>query len=259
MAVGIEYDGSNFVGWQRQKDGRSVQAEVEHALTKIAAENIAVVTAGRTDAGVHARMQVAHFECGVSRSALNWILGSNRHLPADIALHWAKEVPPAFHARFSAIARCYRYRIHEGRIRPVLERNRCAWITQRLDLEAMRQGAAWLMGEHDFSAFRAAGCQAKSPWREIKRVELWREAGELYLEIEANAFLQHMVRNIAGSLVWVGKGRKQPVWVRDVLAGQDRRRAGPAAPPQGLTLVGVTYPPHFDMPQAPIGGTRGPV
>jgi tRNA pseudouridine38-40 synthase len=246
------------VGWQRQKDGRSVQAELERALTKVANEAISVVTAGRTDAGVHARMQVAHFESAASRGALNWVLGANRHLPADIALHWAQAVPPAFHARFSALARCYRYRIHESRIRPVLERERCAWVTQRLDLEAMRQGAAWLVGEHDFSAFRAAGCQAKSPWREIKRIELWREAHALHLEVEANAFLQHMVRNLAGSLVWVGKGRNQPDWMRDVLAGQDRRHAGPAAPARGLTLIGVRYPSHFDIPSSSIGCAHDP-
>lgn len=248
VAIGIEYDGSDFVGWQRQARGRSVQAQIERALSRVAAEPISVVTAGRTDAGVHALMQVAHFESAGRRTELNWVLGANRYLPADVALHWAKRVPQTFHARFSATARCYRYRIHQSRIRPVLERRRCAWLTEQLDLDAMRAGAEWLVGEHDFSAFRAAGCQAHSPWRELKRLELWRKAGDLFLEVEANAFLQHMVRNLVGSLVLVGRAREHPDWIRNVLATRDRRRAGPAAPARGLVLVGVTYPAHFDVP-----------
>lgn len=212
-----------------------------------------MVTAGRTDAGVHALMQVAHFDTTKARAEHHWVLGANRHLPGDIALHWARGVADEFHARFSAVARCYRYGIRESRTRPVLQRKRCAWVTARLDLDAMREGAKYLEGEQDFSAFRAAGCQARSPTRTLSRIELWRDSGMLFVEVEANAFLQHMVRNMVGSLILVGRGRKQPAWMGEVLAGRDRRRAGPAAPPQGLTLVGIAYPERFGLPgQKPL-------
>lgn len=248
VAIAIEYDGSEFVGWQRQRSGRSVQAEVEAALSRVADESIAVVAAGRTDSGVHARVQVAHFDTTRTRASHHWVLGANRYLPGDVAVHWARAVPGSFHARFSAVARCYRYSIREGRVRPVLERKRCGWVTGRLDLAAMRAGAAWLRGEHDFSAFRAAGCEARSPWRNVTRLALWRAAGALRVEVEANSFLQHMVRNIVGSLTLVGRGKKPPEWMAQVLAGRDRRRAGPAAPPHGLELVAVRYPEGVGLP-----------
>ncbi len=248
IAIGIAYDGTDFAGWQRQNRERSVQDEVDKALAKIAAAPVAVTVAGRTDAGVHADAQVAHFDALCPRSERSWVLGANRHLPADVALLWARPVPEDFHARFRAVARVYRYLVRESAVRPVLDRRRCAWIRERLDLSAMQTAAAVLVGEHDFSAFRAAGCQARSPWREVKRIELWRAGGLLQIEVEANAFLQHMVRNIVGSLILVGRGRRRPVWMAEVLAEGDRRRAGPAAPARGLSLIGVRYPERFGLP-----------
>jgi tRNA pseudouridine38-40 synthase len=249
LAVGLVYDGTDFVGWQRQSEGRSVQGEAQTALAKVAAVPVSLTGAGRTDAGVHASGQVAHFDTVSRRSERDWVLGANRHLPADVALAWAREMPADFHARFNAVARHYRYAIREGVVRPVLARERCAWVRQSLDLPAMKAAGTALVGEHDFSAFRAAGCQARSPRREVLRLELAREGGFLRVEVEANAFLHHMVRNIVGSLLLVGRGRKPPEWIADVLAGRDRRRAGPTAPAHGLTLVAVSYPKRFDLPE----------
>lgn len=259
IAAGLVYDGTDFLGWQRQREGRSVQSEVERALAKVAAAPIAVTAAGRTDAGVHATAQVVHFDTASSRSERNWMLGANRHLPPDVAIRWVKAVPEDFHARYGAVARCYRYLIYENVVRPVLDRRRCAWVHERLDLAAMREAAEPLVGEHDFGAFRAAGCQARSPRRRLTRLELWREAGLLRVEVEANAFLQHMVRNIVGSLILVGRGRKHPAWIGEVLAGRDRRRAGPAAPARGLTLVGIRYPARFELPGGGNESQRNPV
>ncbi|MGH8161880.1 MAG: tRNA pseudouridine(38-40) synthase TruA [Gammaproteobacteria bacterium] len=248
IAIGIAYDGTNFAGWQRQSDERSVQDEVDKALTKVAAAPVAVTAAGRTDAGVHASGQVAHFEASRARTERNWVLGANRHLPADVALFWARSVSEDFHARFRAVARVYRYSIRESAVRPVLDRDRCAWVRERLELAAMQTASVALVGEHDFSAFRAAGCQARSPWRHVKRIDWWRERGLLMVEVEADAFLQHMVRNIVGSLILVGRGRQPPAWIGEVLAGGDRRRAGPAAPARGLSLIAVKYPERFGLP-----------
>ncbi|MGH8274609.1 MAG: tRNA pseudouridine(38-40) synthase TruA [Gammaproteobacteria bacterium] len=248
IAAGVVYDGTDFIGWQSQREGRSVQGEVERALTRVAAAPVAVTAAGRTDAGVHASAQVVHFDTASERSERNWVLGANRHLPPDVAVRWARVVPEGFHARFSAVARAYRYLIYESVVRPVLDRRRCAWVHERLDLAAMQKAAEPLLGEHDFSAFRAAGCQAHSPLRRLDRFELRHEGGILRVEVEANAFLQHMVRNIAGSLILVGRGRKPPAWIGEVLAGRDRRRAGPAAPARGLTLMGIRYPAGFSLP-----------
>lgn len=248
MAAGLSYDGGGFVGWQRQAEGRSVQEEVERALGLVADDEVAVVAAGRTDAGVHAAGQVVHFDTGSLRPSRGWILGANRHLPPDVALRWAREVPEEFHARFSAWERRYCYRIRENTTRPVLGRAYCAWVHETLDLAAMQEAAALLEGEHDFSAFRAAECQAHSPVRNLRRLAVLRREGMLRIEAEADAFLYHMVRNIVGSLVRVGRGRERPEWVGEVLAGRDRRRAGPTAPARGLTLVGVDYPERFGLP-----------
>ncbi|MGH8271620.1 MAG: tRNA pseudouridine(38-40) synthase TruA [Gammaproteobacteria bacterium] len=248
IAVGLAYDGGGFVGWQHQIEGRSVQDEVERALAIVADEPVSVTAAGRTDAGVHAAAQVVHFDTASSRSVRNWVLGANRHLPADVALRWACEVPEDFHARFSASARRYCYFIRESATRPVLDRSRCAWVHETLDLVAMQQAAAFLVGEHDFSAFRAAGCQAHTPQRDLRRLEVRRADGLLRVEAEANAFLQHMVRNIVGSLVRVGRGKVEPAWMHEVLVSRDRRRAGAAAPACGLVLAGIEYPVRFALP-----------
>ena len=259
LAVGLAYDGGGFIGWQRQNKGRSVQGEVERALGIVADEPISVVAAGRTDAGVHAAGQVLHFDTTSLCSVRNWVLGANRHLPADVALRWAREVPDDFHARFSATARRYCYFIRESAVRPVLERARCAWSRETLDLAAMQTAAAWLVGEHDFSAFRAAGCQAHTPRRSMHRLDLRRTNGLLQVEAEANAFLQHMVRNIVGSLIRVGRGKAGPEWMREVLASRDRRRAGAAAPARGLVLAGIEYPARFDLPSTSVGVEERPL
>lgn len=248
IAAGIEYDGTRFVGWQRQPQGRSVQRAVEEALGAVAAEPVRLVCAGRTDAGVHALSQVAHFDTDRVRGPRSWVLGANSHLPEDVAVLWAKEMPQDFHARYSAVSRTYAYFICERGTRPALLRTRAAWVRETLDLERMRAGADHLLGVHDFSAFRAAECQARSPVRTLRRLTLERRDGLLCITVEADAFLHHMVRNIAGSLIEVGRLRRDPRWVLEVLASCDRRRGGPTAPAQGLFLTAVEYPPGFDLP-----------
>ncbi|HEX5314363.1 MAG TPA: tRNA pseudouridine(38-40) synthase TruA [Gammaproteobacteria bacterium] len=242
LAAILEYDGGDFIGWQRQTTGRSVQAEVESALGKVADEGVTVVCAGRTDRGVHAAAQVLHFETSRERSPRSWLLGTNASLPPDVSLIAVREMPAEFHARFSAIARVYRYIVCERPTRPALLRRRVAWTHRRLDVPRMQEAAAALIGEHDFSAFRGADCQARSPLRRLERIAVTRHESLVAIEVKANAFLLHMVRNIAGSLLLVGSGRAEPRWLEEVLRKRDRRLAGPTAPARGLTLVGVEYP-----------------
>ena len=248
VALGIEYDGTAYNGWQRQKTGTGVQALVEAAISKIADDAIEIVCAGRTDTGVHATAQVVHFDTSAERSERSWSLGVNSHLPEDINVTWTKVVDDAFHARFSATARSYRYLILNRPLRSALYSRRAWWVYAALDEKAMQEGADALLGKHDFSAFRAAGCGASSPIREITKCHLQRYEDWIGLSITANAFLQHMVRNIAGVLVAIGKGEQIPSWAKNVLEGADRTRAGVAAPPHGLTLINVEYPGHFDIP-----------
>lgn len=249
IALGIEYDGSAYNGWQRQKTGTGVQALVEAAISKIADDAIEVVCAGRTDTGVHASAQVVHFDTRAERSERGWSLGVNAHLPEDINVTWARVVDDAFHARFSATARSYRYLILNRPLRSALYSRRAWWVYEALDEKAMQEGADALLGKHDFSAFRAAGCGASTPVREITNLQLQRYEDWIVLSITANAFLQHMVRNIAGVLVAIGKREQSPSWAKKVLEGADRTQAGVAAPPHGLTLVSVEYPDHFDIPE----------
>ncbi len=248
IAIGIEYDGTAYNGWQRQKSGIGVQERVERAVSEVANEPVDVVCAGRTDTGVHAAGQVAHFDTAAERSERGWLLGVNSALPDDISLRWVRPVPGEFHARFSATARSYRYRILNRLVRSALDRHRAWWVHQPLAAERMHSAAQALVGEYDFSAFRAAGCQASSATREVVSVSVRRDDDDLLLDITANAFLQHMVRNITGSLVEIGSGERPVEWLAEVLASRDRRQAGMAAPPHGLTLVRVTYPDHFDLP-----------
>lgn len=248
IAIGIEYDGTAYNGWQRQKTGTGVQARIEDAVSEVANERVEVVCAGRTDTGVHASGQVAHFDTVAERSDRGWLLGINSILPDDISLHWVRPVSDEFHARFSATSRSYRYRILNRLVRSALDRHRAWWVHQPLNVERMQAAAQALVGEHDFSAFRAAGCQAASATREILSVTVEREADEVILDITANAFLQHMVRNITGSLVDIGTGEKAAGWLGQVLESRDRRQGGMAAPPHGLTLVHVSYPEHFGLP-----------
>ncbi len=248
LAIGIEYDGTAYNGWQRQHTGLGVQERLEQALAVVANEPVEVTCAGRTDAGVHASGQVAHFDTGSERSERGWLLGANTNLPDDICVTWVKPVADEFHARFSATARRYQYRILNRLVRSALHRRRAWWVHRDLDDRHMHQAAQALLGEHDFSAFRAAGCQASNAVREVTDIGVARDGDWVLLDITANAFLQHMVRNIVGTLVAIGSGDEEIDWAATVLAGRDRTAAGMAAPPHGLTLVQVLYPDSFGIP-----------
>jgi tRNA pseudouridine38-40 synthase len=252
IAVGLEYQGTAYAGWQSQPKRPSVQGWAEAALAHVADAPVSLVCAGRTDAGVHARGQVAHFDTQSRRSLRAWVLGANAELPRDISVAWARPVPQHFHARYSAEARTYRYIILNRGTRSGLWARRATWVHRPLDALAMAQAAAALVGEHDFSAFRAAECQAKSPVRRLERLSVWRRGDWLIMEATANAFLHHMVRNIAGLLIAVGKGEAPPQWAAQVLAGRDRRASAPTAAADGLYLWSVRYPEAFALPE-PLG------
>jgi tRNA pseudouridine38-40 synthase len=251
LALGVEYDGTSFAGWEAQPGQRTVQGVLEAALARVADHPVRVVCAGRTDAGVHAWGQVVHFDTRARRDERAWLLGGNANLPPDLGLTWARPVPDDFDARRSARRRRYRYLIYNHSLRPALLRSRVAWECRRLDVEGMQAGADHLLGEHDFSAFRAAACQAKSPVRRVDRLEVARRGRLVAVEVAANAFLHHMVRNIVGALTAVGLGRRPPGWTRDVLEGRDRRLGGVTAPAQGLYLVSVEYPERFGLAPVP--------
>ena len=248
IALGIEYDGTAYNGWQRQRTGHGVQACLEAAVSDVANEPVEVTCAGRTDTGVHASGQVAHFDTSAERSERGWLLGANSNLPDDINVSWVKQVGDDFHARFSATARSYRYVILNRLVRSALHRHRAWWVHQPIEHGRMHDAAQVLVGEHDFSSFRAAGCQASGPIREVLSIAVTRDADWIVLEVTANAFLQHMVRNITGTLVEIGTGEQPVDWAGDVLARRDRKAGGIAAPPHGLTLVGVEYPDEFAIP-----------
>lgn len=248
IAAALEYDGSGYCGWQRQAHCTAVQATVEAALSRVAAEPISVSCAGRTDTGVHATNQIIHFDSHAHRSPRNWVLGANANLPAGIRLHWAGPMPTRFHARFSATARTYRYLICNRPYRPALMARLTAWERGTLVIEPMIEAARYLLGEHDFSSFRGAGCQSASPCREVEYVELFRHGDTLVLEIRANGFLLHMVRNIAGALLAIGRGERAPRWIADLLALRDRTQAAATAAAAGLYLVAVRYPDEFAIP-----------
>ena len=248
IAIGIEYDGRDFLGWQRLGHGPSVQAAIEAALSRVAAHAVEVSCAGRTDAGVHARCQVAHFDSEALRTPRAWMLGANSLLPASVAVLWAQPVASDFHARHGARARRYRYRILNRAVRPALEAGRVTWERRPLDAEAMNVAAQALLGRQDFTAFRAISCQAPSAVREVREVIVRRDGEYIDIEIEANAFLHHMVRNIVGSLLPVGRGEQPPGWVAALLAGRNRDVAGPTAPSDGLTFLGPRYPAQWQLP-----------
>ena len=247
IALGVEYDGSDFHGWQFQGDVRSVQECLEKALSSVADQPISVHCAGRTDTGVHATAQVVHFETTAQRSNRSWILGSNANLPDDISISWAKEMPEQFHARFSAVGRRYRYQIINRPFRSALWRQRAVWIHHPLDEEKMQRAAQALVGTHDFSSYRALACQAKHPVRTLHSLQVSRDGELVSIEVHANAFLHHMVRNIAGVLIAIGKGDQAESWAAEVLALRDRTLGGVTAPPQGLCLTGVDYPQEFQL------------
>lgn len=248
IALVLEYDGSNFCGWQSQRSGGSVQDAVEAALSEIACSDIRVVTAGRTDAGVHAAYQVLHFDTQAERPMTAWVRGANALLPIGITVLWASEVSDDFHARYCAIERCYLYLLLNHPIRPGLHSGKIGWFHQTLDLEPMQTAARILLGEHDFSAFRAAECQAKSPVRNLTKLEVTRLGDIIVFEFRANAFLHHMVRNIVGCLVYVGKGKYAPEWMAALLKSGKRSDAAPTFPAMGLYLAGVTYDAKWKLP-----------
>jgi tRNA pseudouridine38-40 synthase len=249
IAVGVEYDGGAYAGWQTQPGLPNLQHTVEAALSTVAAEPVNLTCAGRTDAGVHAWGQVAHFDTSAARTARSWVLGTNSALPEDVSLSWAMSVPGHFHARYCAEARTYRYLILNRPSRAALHARRAAWIHRPLDEAGMAEAALALVGQHDFSAFRSSECQAKSPVRDLTRLSVERQGDWVVIEATANAFLHHMVRNLAGLLIKVGKGDASPSWARTVLESRDRRCGAATAPAQGLYLLAVRYPAAFGLPQ----------
>ncbi|OIQ96736.1 tRNA pseudouridine synthase A [mine drainage metagenome] len=250
IALGLEYDGASFQGWQSQPNGNTVQDVLERALGAVAGEAIRVVCAGRTDAGVHALAQVVHFDTLADRPISAWVRGTNAHLPDTVAVCWAVPVDAEFHARFAARSRRYRYLLYNHPVRPAVNHGKVGWFHLGLDVERMNHACAQLIGEHDFSAFRAAECQAKSPVKTLHRAEVERRGDLLVFEFHADAFLHHMVRNLVGALVAVGKGRQSPEWIAELLAGRDRRRAAPTFSPAGLYLAGVEYESRWCLPGA---------
>ena len=251
IALGVEYDGSRFCGWQTQPQGCSVQDAIERALAEVAGAPVDTVSAGRTDAGVHALAQVVHFDTGAERPDTAWVRGVNALLPPACAVSWSRQVAQDFHARYSALARCYRYLLLNHPVRPAADHARVGWFHVPLDLEKMQRAARLLIGEHDFSAFRSAECQARSPVRRLERLAVARRGHYLVFDFQANAFLHHMVRNIVGCLVYVGKGKYPPEWVGEVLAGRDRKRAAPTFEAAGLYLSRVVYDARWGLPEAP--------
>lgn len=254
IALGLEYCGGGYSGWQRQSHSRSVQECVEQAISQVADHEVETICAGRTDAGVHAAKQVIHFETSSERPPIAWVRGANSHLPNGISVLWAQTVEEGFHARFSAVSRSYRYYILQQLTRPAILNGRVAWQSRPLHLENMRTAATCLLGEHDFTCFRAAGCQAKSARRMISELKLFRANACVVLHITANAFLYRMVRNIAGTLMDIGIGKHPPERCREALEARDRALAGATAPASGLYLYDIIYPNYaFPAPISPLG------
>jgi len=248
IALGIEYNGAPFHGWQSQADGSGVQDALERALAAIAGARTHAVAAGRTDAGVHATLQVAHFDTDAARPDTAWVRGANALLPEAMAVRWALPIGPDFHARFAATGRHYTYLLLDRPVRPALLNRRVGWYHRPLAVEAMRAAAAALLGKHDFSAFRAAECQAKSAVKTLDRLDIAREDDVIRFDFHADAFLQHMVRNIVGALVYVGSGRQAPGWIAELLQRRDRTRGAPTFAACGLYLTGIDYPPRWNLP-----------
>ena len=249
IAIALEYDGRGFCGWQSQLSGCGVQDVLQKALAEIAAQPIAVTAAGRTDTGVHASYQVAHFDVQVERPITAWVRGVNSCLPDGMAVTWAKQMPDDFHARFAVEERGYRYVLLNHATRPGLMGGKVGWVHRALDEAQMQAAALRLLGQHDFSTFRAAECQAKSPVKHVRHAQLARYGDYLILDIRADGFLHHMVRNIVGCLVQVGSGKARPEWITELLALKDRHRAAPTFMPDGLTLSYIRYPSRFELPE----------
>lgn len=254
VALGVEYNGAKFHGFQKQSSGvDTVQARLELGLSKVADEEVSLVCAGRTDAGVHATNQVVHFDTLAERPMKAWTRGVNALLPDTVSVKWAQLVEPFFHARFGAHCRTYRYVIANTPVRPALACEQLTWVRESLDLDAMQEAASHLVGEHDFSSFRAAQCQARSPVRTMHHLHIARRGELIVIELQANAFLHHMVRNIMGVLLAIAKGERPVAWIKEVLAARDRRSADVTAKPHGLHLVSVAYPEKFELPLSQPG------
>jgi tRNA pseudouridine38-40 synthase len=253
IALGIEYDGAKYFGWQRQKEVASVQEKLEKSLSIVANHPVEVQCAGRTDAGVHGTGQVVHFETTTVRKMVAWTMGVNANMPKDIAVRWAKEVPDEFHARFSATARRYRYVIYNHAYRPGILSSGISHYHGDLEEKKMHLAGQYLLGENDFTSFRAVQCQSRSPWRNIMHLNVSRHGNYVVIDIKANAFVHHMVRNITGSLIEVGRGNQEPEWIKWLLEAKDRRLARATAKAEGLYLVDVDYPEEFELPREPIG------
>ncbi|QEA12158.1 tRNA pseudouridine(38-40) synthase TruA [Comamonas flocculans] len=262
IALGVSYNGQAYQGWQSQPSGRTVQDRLEAALTRFATVPIATLCAGRTDAGVHALMQVVHFDTGIERPEFAWVRGPNSFLPPDVAVQWARRVPDAFHARACAVARRYAYVLLQSPVRPSVEAGRVGWVFQPLALAAMQEAAGYLIGEHDFSSFRAAGCQARSPVKRLMRIDISRRAslqpadtgtqgcptGYWRFEFEGSAFLHHMVRNIMGCLITIGQGARPAQWMQEVLQARSRSMAAPTFMAEGLYFLGPVYEGVWGLP-----------
>lgn len=255
LALMVEYDGSLYHGWQSQAGLRTVQQAIESSLSKVADDEISVVCAGRTDTGVHATNQVIHFDTNKDRTIRSWIHGANSFLPKDVCVKWGREMPEEFHARFSAISRSYRYVIYNAPIRPGLLRSNVTWQYRQLDHKMMHEASQFLLGEQDFTSFRSVECQSNTPMRNVQHLSVMRKDDFVILDIRANAFLHHMVRNIAGVLIAVGSGRRSVPWVSEVLEAKDRRMGAETAPPYGLYLTEVLYPKEYGV----IKGSSGPM
>lgn len=251
----VEYAGADYKGWQSQKDQKvaTVQGCVERALSVVANETVSVICAGRTDAGVNGTYQIIHFDTYAKRDPRAWVMGTNSNLPADIAIKWAQPVESSFHARFSALERRYRYIILSQDVMPAVLSKGVTWTYKELSLERMKEAAEHLVGEHDFTSYRAVGCQAKSPIRTIKALNIYQTGRLIVIDVTANAFLHHMVRNIAGVLMTIGAGEAETSWSKTVLEARDRREGGITAPPYGLYFVDVKYPEEYELPKSELG------
>lgn len=253
LALGVEYDGSLYHGWQAQAGLHTVQQVLENSLSRVANTEVNIVCAGRTDTGVHATNQVVHFDCNNERSLRAWVHGANSFLPKDICVKWAREMPAEFHARYSALSRRYRYIIYNSSIRPGLLRGNVTWQYRQLDHRSMHVASQYLLGENDFTSFRSVECQSNTPMRNVLDISVVRKGDLIVIDVTANAFLHHMVRNIAGVLIAVGSGKKNSSWISEVLAAKDRKLGAETAPPYGLYLVEVNYPKEFGVIQSPPG------
>lgn len=248
--MGVCYNGSAYQGWQSQLSGQTVQDKLEKALGQFANQRVSTLCAGRTDAGVHGLMQVIHFDTELVRDTASWVRGTNRYLPSDIAVQWAREVPSTFHCRGSAVARRYAYILLESAIRPSLEASRVGWVYRPLDIQAMQTASAHLIGEHDFTSFRASSCQALSPVKQLNLIAFHRHGPYWRVEFEGNAFLHHMIRNIMGCLVTIGQGFESPAWMLQVLQARSRKAAAPTFSPDGLYFKGPVYEAHWGLPES---------